>query len=263
MNIVFLTSETAHHYYLINEVNRHFPIRMVFFQTKHVVKKKTLIEKLIDMIRLKSYGKIAHGLLHQLLFNGEIALQEQYEKKNFFNGQPPALDPSIPFTKVYSFNDPKTIEEIKKQNPDLIIVFGTDILKGVVLKTARLNILNIHRGIIPQYRGGAVDLWAFYHRDFQNIGTTIHVCTDNLDEGDILGQKYYQLKKGDKIYMIRYKTTLLAVELLIEILKKFIQGNIHYQKQGIGKTWSGRQLTILKEIIARRNFNRYIKSLES
>ena len=39
------------------------------------------------------------------------------------------------------------------------------------------------------YRGLDSDLWAIYHRDYKNIGVTIHMVDSELDTGEILYQE--------------------------------------------------------------------------
>ena len=90
----------------------------------------------------------------------------------------------------------------------------------------------------------------------------MHVCSEALDEGDIVGQKYYQLQKDDEIYMLRAKTTVLAVEILKEVIEKIENENLMYVKQKSTKPWSIKNLTIQKELMARKNFKNYLKSLK-
>ena len=262
MNIIFLSSETTHHFYLINEIHKCCQVKKVFFQTAHTVQ-KSFGQKIQKLAKARNYRSLVKGILNRLLFGRERLLEEQFEREYFFNGQRPYLDSAIPCERVKSFNDPQAVEVIKKESPDLIIVFGTDILKGDILRIAKLNILNIHRGILPKYRGGGIPSWMFYQNDFENIGTTVHVCSDRLDGGDIVGQKFYSLQKDDKIYTLRGKTTMLAVEILKDVINKIKNGTLTYQKQEYAKAWSSKDLTIMKELAARRNLNRYIHSLNN
>jgi methionyl-tRNA formyltransferase len=258
--IIFLTSESIHHYYLINEINKYHPVKKVFFQTKH--KEQGIWKnRLKQLTTPKNIRFVIRGLLTKILFGKEKVLREQYEAKMFFNNTTPSLNPSIYSEKVFSFNCKETVAKVKNENPELIIVFGTEILKGEILKVAKLNILNIHRDILPKYRGGGLPFWIFYNKDFGNLGTTVHVCAQKLDAGDIVGQKYYKLQKDDKIYTLRYKTTILAVDILKEVIDKYKNGTVEYKKQEKTKLWTSKNMTIIKEIIARRNFNKYIKTL--
>jgi len=260
MNLIFLTSETTHHYYLINKIHKHYPVKMVFFQAQQS-QHRTWGERFRRWRKWKNIVKTIKGILDRLLFGKEGILEEQYERDQFFNGRTPALNPSISSKKVSSFNDSKAVEEVKKESPDLIIVFGTEILKGDILNIARKGILNIHRGIAPKYCGGSVATWALYHNDFENLGVTIHMCTNKLDAGDIVGQKYYRLQRHDKIYTLRYKTTIIALEILKKVLDQYNDGTVEYQKQGPIQMWTSKDLTITKKIIARKNFKKLIKKL--
>lgn len=263
MNLIFLSSEVLHHYYLINEVNKIYPVKKVFFQTihkEHVSKKiwKKRIGKLLDP---KTTRFVIRGLLLRILFGREKILRERYERKMFFDNKEPSLDASIPSERVYSFNLEDAVEKVKREDPDLIIVFGTEVLKGEILNVAKFNILNIHSDIVPKYRGSGFPFWIFYNRDFENLGTTIHICAAKLDAGDIVGQKFYKLDRNDRIYMLTYKTTMLAIDILREVIPKYITQTVEYRKQEKSKLWSSKDLSILKHIIARRNFNNYIKTL--
>jgi len=260
MNIVFLTSEAAHHCYLINEINKCFPVKMVFFQTNQAVG-NTWSNRFKKWRKIENVMATLKGLMNRLLFSKEERLEERYEKEKFFNGSEPFLSHSIPSKKVFSFNDTETVEGVRNENPDLIIVFGTDILKGEILNTAKLDILNIHRGIAPQYCGGSVVSWAFYRNDFENLGVTIHKCTDRLDSGDIVGQKHYKLQNDDSIYTLRYKTTIVALEILKKVIDRYVKGAVEYRSQGPTTVWASRDMTITKKIIARNNLRKYIKKV--
>ena len=260
MNIIFLSSEDVHHYYLINEINKHYPVKKVFIQTS-VVTQSTWKGRSKILATPKQYRFIIRQLLRKILYSKENVLQEQYDVKMFFNDAVPHLNPAIPSEKVFSFNQQETVEIVKKEEPDLIIVFGTEVLKGEILGIARLNILNIHRDILPKYRGGGLPFWVFYNNDFENLGSTVHVCAKKLDAGDIVGQKYYKLQKEDKIYTLRYRTTILAIDILKEVIDQFQNGTVKYIKQETTKVWAGKKLTIFKEMKARNNFHKYIQSL--
>lgn len=260
INIVFLSSESTHHFYLINEIHKLHPVKKVFFQTTHIPR-KTLTQRIQRWVNPKNCGSVLQGFLDKVLFNRERELESQFEREYLFGGRAPALDALIPKEMVGSFNDADTVRKVRVENPDVIVVFGTDILKGEILSSARLMILNIHRGILPKYRGGGLPAWMFYHHDFENVGTTVHICSEKLDAGDIVGQEFYRLQKDDRIYMLRTKTTILAVDILKDVIGKIKSGTLEYRPQVYSKPWSAKGLTIVKQLIVRRNFNRYIESL--
>ncbi len=260
MRLVFLTTESTHHYFLINETNKYHPVRKVFFQTRQSRSRRWL-KKLKSILRPTAMRLTLRGLFRRFLFGIEQRKQEQYERKMCFGDRLPGLDSSIPSEEVFTFNTKEAADKVSKEEPDIIVVFGTEILRGGILKAARVAILNIHRDILPKYRGGGMPFWVFYNKDFENLGATVHLCTEKLDAGDILGRKFYHLSREDRIYKLRYKTTVLAAEVLRVALDNYEQGNVQYTRQEKSKLWTSRNLTLFKEIVARMNFRRYIDSL--
>jgi len=260
MNIVFLTSEAYHHNYLINSLHQTHPIRKVFYQTSHLerISTKNRIKKLLNP---KTTRFAVRRAISTTLFLKDIKAQKPYEKNAFFGEENPGLNSEIQSEKVYSFNDPEVVKKVRAEEPDLIIVFGTDILKGDILEIAKLNILNIHRDILPKYRGGGLPYWVFYKSDFENLGVTVHICAKKLDGGHIVGQKKYKLSKNDRIFTLRHKTTDLAVDILKDVIEKYKTDTVEFTKQKKTKLWTQKRLTIGKEIKARKNFRKYIKSL--
>lgn len=261
MNIVFLTSEDIHHYYLINEINKYYPINKVFFQTSHIESRSLRNRLRMVVNNPRRLRFLIRALLMKILFRKERELRRQYESKMFFNNTTPCLAPEIHSEKVLSFNLPEIVERVEKEKPDLIIVFGTEVLRGKILEIAKIQILNIHRDILPKYRGGGLPSWIFYHKDFKTLGTTVHICGKELDAGDIVGQKFYSLQKEDGMFTLRYKSTVLSLEVLKEIISQYNKGTVKYTKQKKSKLWTSKDMTIIKEIIARRNLRNYINNL--
>ncbi len=260
MNIVFLTSESTHHYYLINEIHRSYPVKKVFFQVAHQ-QKNTWGNRFKTLLNPKKLSASIKEKIADALFAKERRQEARYEQDVLFKGATPFLDSSISHEKVSSFNRPEIVEKVQAQEPDIVIVFGTEILRGDILKTARKAILNIHRGIVPKYKGGGLPSWVLYNKDFDDLGITIHLCTENLDAGDIVSQAFYRLQKDDRIHTLRCQTTILATRALKEVIADFMQNKVKQVKQGPGKTWRTKDLTIGKEIIARMNLESYLRSL--
>ena len=116
----------------------------------------------------------------------------------------------------------KYIEYLK---PDLGISFGTGLIKPYIFNIPKWGTINIHRGCIGSYRGLDSDLWALYNKDFDKIDVTLHYIDKDLDTGDILLQKNLSLVDVDDIYSMRYHTTVMATEMVIEILNEFLSKN--------------------------------------
>ena len=196
-SIILLTTDTPHHNYFFNElIKKNIEFKQIYYQTKFI------------KVFFKTNSKIEN-------------YQNNFESKKFL------YDKSIinkNTKKIISFNSESTIKKIKLLQPKLGVVFGTEILSEDVINLFRDGLINVHRGIISQYRGLDSDLWAYYHKDYYNIGTTIHFINKSIDKGNIILQK--RLKEAHKVNVekIRYYTTKIAVDLCSIILKEYLQG---------------------------------------
>jgi methionyl-tRNA formyltransferase/ubiquinone/menaquinone biosynthesis C-methylase UbiE len=258
MRLVFLTTETPHHFYLINEINKFHPVTKVFFQTKQLHKSSRL-KKLSYLLSPKKFRIILRKIMYKSIFGRLDRMQENYERKMFFGVKENFLNSNIPYEKVNTFNERNAVNKVREVAPDLIIVFGTEILKGSILNIAKLGIVNIHRAILPEYRGADHNWWIFFNKDFDYLGCTIHYCVDKIDAGDIIAKRQYRLSGDDEIFTLRYKTTIVAVELLKDVISQFKKGNVHSEKQSYTKLWLAKNMTLFKRIIGYINFRRHMK----
>jgi methionyl-tRNA formyltransferase len=79
------------------------------------------------------------------------------------------------------------LEYLKLWQPDLIISvrFG-QIFKGEIINLPKYGIINLHSGILPDYRGIMATFWTMLEEKKQ-IGSTLHFISDaSIDTGDII-----------------------------------------------------------------------------
>ena len=99
-----------------------------------------------------------------------------------------------------------------------------------------------------------------FFKDFNNIGVCLHLIDYDLDTGDIIAQKKIKLMKNMQIYHIRYYTTLLATNMIIDLIKnKFKKLKYARKQKKIGKYFSF--MPHHKKKKAKTNFDKYIKKL--
>ena len=142
----------------------------------------------------------------------------------------------IPLNEINS-ND--GIEKLQSSDPDLIISirYGT-IIQSAAIAIPRFGILNLHSGILPQYRGVMATFWAMLNSD-KHVGCTLHYIIDGtIDTGPIVS--IYQKKRNVKT---DYFTNVIDLypsgcELIIKAVKiiesgesleqKLVKGESHY-----------------------------------
>jgi methionyl-tRNA formyltransferase len=100
----------------------------------------------------------------------------------------------VPVSLVSSVNNGKALQLIQAFQPDLMlsIRFGF-ILKAPVIAIPRYGVVNLHSGLLPEYRGVMATFWAMLH-GCRTYGTTLHYIVDSrIDSGPIIERLEYPL----------------------------------------------------------------------
>jgi len=113
-----------------------------------------------------------------------------------------AFDPGIPLREVEDLNGPETHEALRSLSPDVVLVYGTKLIRDSILAIAKIGALNMHTGISPHYRGSDCAFWPVHDQRFDMLGATVHECTSAVDGGAILGTVRAQLDPADDLHAI-------------------------------------------------------------
>jgi len=91
----------------------------------------------------------------------------------------------IPVIRTKTMNSADMIEYVKREKIDLIVNARTRcIYKKSILEAPRLGCINIHHGLLPEYRGTLCDLYAL--SEGRHAGFTLHEMNEKIDAGRIL-----------------------------------------------------------------------------
>ena len=193
MKLVLLSSNTQHHWYFIN--------------------------------KLKNYGIIFDSIIFETTFiKAKFDASSPWEKKqlNFEKKRWKKLvKPTEKIKLVKNINSLESLDFLKELGPKIGIVFGTRKLGKDILNIFNSRLLNIHRGIAQEYRGLDCEFWPIYHKDFTNIGVTIHKVDNSLDTGDVVFQKRLNISRDVYCYNLRAYTTELALKMIVKILTDY------------------------------------------
>jgi methionyl-tRNA formyltransferase len=116
-----------------------------------------------------------------------------------------------------------TLKECKKEVDFFIMCsFG---LKIPVQKFDDINIYNIHYSALPYYKGRHPTFWATVKGE-DYIGISIHMVTEEIDEGEIISQRkvpyYFWLDEKDI-----FKLLTDQIDILLENLNLYLKGQIN------------------------------------
>ena len=108
------------------------------------------------------------------------------------------------------------VEQLLSLNPDLILVWSFPmILPKPVLELPRLGCVNVHFGLLPQYRGGHAFRWAIANGE-ATTGVTLHYMDEGTDTGPIIATVRFDLEWDDDVVSVMKKSRLAGVYLLKE-----------------------------------------------
>ena len=163
----------------------------VFLSSKVGGKKRSVPRELEELafVEQKLFNQLVFPLLHQIpLKKGGTSL------KSF-----EALGAQLaqPIEELNDINKSRGLERLKASAPDLVlsIRFGV-ILRSAAISVPRLGVLNLHSGLLPEYRGVMATFHALLN-GAEQLGTTVHFIPDRgIDTGPVLGQTTLQVKPG-------------------------------------------------------------------
>jgi len=109
------------------------------------------------------------------------------------------------------------IDAMRQLEPEVVLVFGTAMLKQPLIDTFPGRIINVHLGLSPYYRGAATNFWPLVNGEPEYCGATIHVLDIGVDTGPILAHVRPDIRAGDGPHEIGNKTIVAAAEALASI----------------------------------------------
>jgi methionyl-tRNA formyltransferase len=122
-------------------------------------------------------------------------------------------------------------EIIKNINPDLMVVIAYgEIIPEKILNLPKHGAINIHGSLLPKYRGAACVQAAILNNDKES-GITIMQMEKGLDCGPILYKEKIKIDNRETAESLYNKLSLLAGEIIIKTLKKYIKDEIKPFKQ--------------------------------
>ena len=155
--------------------------------------------------RLKALQELAdfeQNVVYSLLNKWAFASENQSAIATTFKSYDDiAQHYGIEVTLLNEINTPSGINKLSELAPDLIISvrYGV-ILKQQVIGVAKYGVLNLHSGILPDYRGVMATFWAMLNGE-RKIGTTLHFMDDStIDTGRVIATSSTDIQ-ADKSYL--------------------------------------------------------------
>lgn len=231
MKIGILTSHNPRHIYLANELSK-------------IADSSMIISSAMGLNPATSFYKKNSSDLMLNYFNDRFKSELDFFPDRYFNGHKQYLIVvgSNEINNIYVY------EQLKEYNPDIIVVFGTNILKGEIL-TINQKIINLHLGMSPYFNGSSTNFWPMYNYKYEYVGITIHYIDAGVDTGNIIHQSRAKIESNDTPHTIGNKNILLGVSALKDIIPIIINEDIKGIKQWkVNQSWIPKMMDFTNEI---------------
>ena len=142
-----------------------------------------------------------------------------------------ALAWKLPVVQPASLKSTEAEAQLVEFHPDVIVVaaFG-QILPQSVLDISGCRCINIHPSLLPRFRGASPVAAAILAGD-EFTGVSIMLMDQGLDTGPVLARAQIPISAQDTTGSLTAKLSLIAAQLLLEVLPRWSRGELTPQPQ--------------------------------
>lgn len=217
MKLLLLTNPQGNQRALAHRIAAHLPLTAIVTVTprRDWTKKPSLAKRLRTLAgRLLAFGP---GLP---LRRAWFAMLAHYDR----------LFPDFPVDpiEVSDVNAPEVLALVEREQPDLVVVSGTNLLKPPLIGRIGANgrIVNLHTGISPYIKGGPnCTNWCLALRRFDLIGNTVMWLDAGIDSGAIVATERTPLSGGESLTGLQIAVMEHAHALYVRCIRLFAEGN--------------------------------------
>lgn len=201
LKIVWIGGNHLRHLYFLSQIQKNYSISAAIIQQRE------------EMIPTPPIYIDEHDKEN---FIRHFEVRDKTEKK-YFGIQ------TIDCQKLYiakdELNSQKTIDFINLIKPDIVLLFGCDLIKDPLYSRLPRNTINLHGGLSPRYKGTATMFWPFYFMEPNHVGSTFHHIVSEPDAGEIVHQTVPKLERSDGIHDVACKTIVESAKEMTRLLE--------------------------------------------
>lgn len=184
----------------------------------------------------------------------------------FVNLVPDKSNPFIiPKGKI---NEDVVVEKIISLQPDLILVYGSSLLKGKLIDIygQQLKIINLHLGLSPYYRGAGTNFWALVNKEPECVGSTFMFLDAGIDTGNIIHQIRARVYENDTPHSIGNRLIVDSILSYVNVIQNLEtvkavslnnNGKLYTRKQfcaeAVEKLYYNFENNMIKEYLKNKN----------
>ena len=152
-------------------------------------------------------------------------------------------------------NDPKEIDEMSALSPDVVLVFGTGLLRSTIIERFAGRIINLHLGLSPYYRGAGTNFWPLVNREPEFVGATVHYLDAGIDTGPLIAHARPAVGASDGPHDLGNKAIIAGTEALVRAARAHVDGGLKPKPQtNKGRLYQRKNFSADAVRMLRRNF---------
>lgn len=182
--------------------------------------KKKLIKQMIDFYGYWNFLLLGIKYVFYKVLN-LIAIK--LFKGNFFGSfsvEHILLKNNVRIFELKNINNEESLKYLKSLNLDIIFsIAASQIFKDKLLCLPKLGCFNIHTSKLPKNRGMMPNFWSLLNYENDPISAvTVHKMNKELDDGEIVLQKYFDLDPKESLDSLLRRTKKLSVDAFLEAI---------------------------------------------
>lgn len=139
---------------------------------------------------------------------------------------------------VPDLNGDQCVDVLRRVQPDVAVIGEAGMLCDRVYSTPRFGTLNMHPGLLPEYRGLSSIVWAVCAGD--DVGGTLHFVDEGLDTGPVVSRCIVPVEPGDTCVTLAERVLEQNLRMLQDALRVLSAGGritAVPQPEGAGRTY--------------------------
>jgi len=142
-----------------------------------------------------------------------------------------------------AINDEAIVNEIIAIEPDILVCYGSSLIKSDLLTKFDGKFLNVHLGLSPYYRGSGTNVWPLINLEPDMVGATFMYIDAGIDTGKIIHQIRADVYLGDSPHTIGNRLIRKMTSTYAEIVCNFRYLESEEQPASEGKLYYQRDFT--------------------
>lgn len=256
MRVAIVSRCESRSLFIIRQVIKRWPEHLIICPVREPPPSESLRERIVRRLRKLARHPInvvtdrLEGVAHSFYHWYEGGVDGQITQLLQDSQAPPEVDINRVDVPWRDINSAEVEHRIREFQPDVLLVCVAPILKPNIFRIAPHGTINVHHGLVPNYRGEHTLFWPLYYHEYGQVGVTVHYIDEGIDTGQVLATGCPSLQPDDKEATVTAKAAKLAARLTCDVLAAAQWGNLSGipQSRESGREFRHRQRTGWKEL---------------